>query len=327
VHVRYLITGITGFVGPHLANLLLEEGHDVWGFVRASNGREDDIRDIVPDRNFQKLRFIFGDLTDYDSCLRAMQTEKFDGVFHLAAQSHPPTSFIDPRGTFLSNATGTVNLAEAIRAVAPACRMMFCSTSEVYGAPLESDGPIHENFPLRPVNPYGVAKAAGDLYVRERAASEGLPFFVTRAFSHTGPRRGRSFSIASDVYQVVRILKGFQEPVIKVGTLSSKRVVMDVRDGCRAYYLLMQRAAAGEAYNVGGDELFTMGEILDLLLELTSLKGRIRKEVDPKLVRPIDIPVQICDTHKCRELTGWKPTIAIRKTLEDLVEYYSRKIV
>jgi nucleoside-diphosphate-sugar epimerase len=89
----------------------------------------------------------------------------------------------------------------------------------------------------------------------------------------------------------------------------------------------MQRAAPGEAYNVGGDELFTMGEILDLLLELTSLKGRVRKEVDPKLVRPIDIPVQICDTHKCRELTGWKPTIAIRKTLEDLVEYYSRKIV
>jgi nucleoside-diphosphate-sugar epimerase len=256
-----------------------------------------------------------------------MHAEKFDGVFHLAAQSHPPTSFIDPRGTFLADALGTVNLAEAMRAVSRETRLMFCSTSEVYGAPSESEGPIHENFPLRPVNPYGVAKASADLYVRERAASERLPYFVTRAFSHTGPRRGRSFSIASDVYQIVRILKGFQEPVIKVGTLSSKRVVMDVRDGCRAYYLLMQRAAAGEAYNVGGDEIFTMGEILDLLLDLTGLQGRVRKEVDPKLVRPIDIPVQICDTRKCRELTGWKPTIAIRKTLEDLLEYYSRKIV
>jgi GDP-mannose 4,6-dehydratase len=324
--VRYLITGITGFVGPHLANLLLENGHEVWGFVRASNGREDDIREIVPDRNFERLKFIYGDLTDYDSCKRAMQAQKFDGVFHLAAQSHPPTSFDDPRGTFFANAVGTVNLAEAIRSVSPACRLMFCSTSEVYGAPAESEGPIHENFPIRPVNPYGVSKAAADLYVRERAASEKLHFFVTRAFSHTGPRRGRRFSIASDVYQIVRIQKGFQEPVIKVGTLSSKRVVMDVRDGCRAYYLLMQHSAPGEAYNVGGDELFTIGQLLELMLEMTGLKDRVRLEVDPKLVRPIDIPVQICDTRKCRQLTGWKPEIPIRKMLADLLEYYTRKI-
>jgi GDP-4-dehydro-6-deoxy-D-mannose reductase len=325
--VRYLITGITGFVGPHLANLLLDEGHEVWGFIRASNGREDDIREIVPDAHFNKLKFLYGDLTDYDSCLRAIQADKFDGVFHLAAQSHPPTSFADPRGTFLANAVGTMNLAEAIRAVSPACRMMFCSTSEVYGAPAESEGPIHENFAIRPVNPYGVSKAAADLYVRERAASEKLHFFVTRAFSHTGPRRGRRFSIASDVYQIVRILKGFQEPVIKVGTLSSKRVVMDVRDGCRAYYLLMQKSDPGEAYNIGGNELFTIGELLDQLLKLSGLHGRVKTEVDPKLVRPIDIPVQICDSTKCRRLTGWKPQIPIRKTLEDLLEYYSRKIV
>jgi GDP-4-dehydro-6-deoxy-D-mannose reductase len=147
--VRYLITGITGFVGPHLANLLLDEGHEVCGFIRAANGREDDIREIVPDAHYDKLKFLYGDLTDYESCLRAMQADKFDGVFHLAAQSHPPTSFADPRGTFLANAVGTMNLAEAIRAVSPACRMMFCSTSEVYGAPEESEGPIHENFPLR----------------------------------------------------------------------------------------------------------------------------------------------------------------------------------
>jgi len=327
VRVRYLITGITGFVGPHLANLLLDEGHEVWGFIRAANGREDDIREIVPDAHYDKLKFLYGDLTDYESCLRAMQADKFDGVFHLAAQSHPPTSFVDPRGTFLANAVGTMNLAEAIRAVSPACRMMFCSTSEVYGAPEESEGPIHENFPIRPVNPYGVSKAAADLYVRERAVSENLHFFVTRAFSHTGPRRGRRFSIASDVYQIVRILKGFQEPVIKVGTLSSKRVVMDVRDGCRAYYLLMQKSGRGEAYNIGGNELFTIGELLDQLLKISGLQGRVKTEVDPKLVRPIDIPVQICDSTKCRQLTGWKPQIPIRKTLEDLLEYYSKKIV
>ena len=325
--MRHLITGITGFVGPHLANLLIGQGHEVWGFVRAANGREDDIRDIVPDHNFQKLNFVYGDFIDYDSCVTAMKTAKFDGVYHLGAQSHPPTSFADPRGTFLANATGTVNLAEAIRAVSPQTRMLCCSTSEVYGAPLESEGPINENFPIRPVNPYAVSKAAADLYVRERAASEKLAFFVTRAFSHTGPRRGRRFSIASDVYQVVRILKGFQEPVIKVGTLSSKRVVMDVRDIARAYDLLMHKGVPGEAYNIGGDEIFTMGELLDQLIEMTGLKDHVTKEVDPKLVRPIDIPVQICDSSKFRDLTGFKPQIPIRQTLADLVEYYRRKIV
>jgi GDP-mannose 4,6-dehydratase len=325
--VRYLITGITGFVGPHLANLLVGQGHEVWGFVRAANGREDDIRDVVPDHIFQRLQFVFGDFIDYDSCVAAMKAAKFDGVYHLGAQSHPPTSFADPRGTFLTNATGTVNLCEAIRAVSPQTRMMFCSTSEVYGAPLESEGAIHEGFAIRPVNPYAVSKAAADLYVRERAASEKLGFFVTRAFSHTGPRRGRRFSIASDVYQVVRVLKGFQEPVIKVGTLSSKRVVMDVRDVARAYILLMDKGVPGEAYNIGGDEVFTMGELLDQLIEMTGLKDKVQKEVDPKLVRRIDIPVQICDSRKFRTLTGFKPEIPIRKTLADLVEYYQRKIV
>jgi GDP-4-dehydro-6-deoxy-D-mannose reductase len=324
--MRFLITGITGFVGPHLANLLVEQGHEVCGFVRAANGREDDIRDVVCDKNFERLQFVYGDLVDFDSVTRVLTDAQFDGVFHLAAQSHPPTSFVDPRGTFLTNAAGTVNLAEAIRTRQPACRLLDCSTSEVYGAPTEAQGPIDEAFPISPVNPYGVSKAAAELYVRERAASLGLPFFVTRAFSHTGPRRGRRFSIASDAYQIVRVLKGYQEPVIRVGTLSSKRVVMDVRDCCVAYALLMRKAASGEAYNVGGDTLFTIGGLLDIMLEISGLKGRVELRVDPKLVRPIDIPVQICDSRKCRGLTGWKPVIPIRQTLQDLLDYYSRKI-
>jgi GDPmannose 4,6-dehydratase len=325
--MRFLITGITGFVGPHLTNLLIEEDHEVVGFVRTSNGREADVREIIPDRYFQKIKFFYGDLIDYDSVVRVFQAMPYDGVFHLAAQSHPPTSFADPRGTFLVNSVGTVNLAEAIRTLQPNCRMMFCSTSEVYGAPPEEVGPMHEGFPIAPINPYAVSKAAADLYIRERVASHKLPFFVTRAFSHTGPRRGRCFSIASDAYQIVRILKGFQEPVIRVGTLSSRRVVMDVRDCARAYYLLMMKFKPGEAYNVGGDHLYSMGELLDKMLELTGLAGKVKKEVDLKLVRPIDIPIQVCDSRKCRELTGWAPKIPIEQTLRDLLDYYSRKLV
>ncbi|GIE95218.1 GDP-mannose 4,6-dehydratase [Paractinoplanes rishiriensis] len=324
--MRFLITGITGFVGPHLADLLVREGHEVHGLVRSTNGREDDIRDVMPDETFSELRFVLGDLIDMESCVRALRTAEFDGVFHLAAQSHPPTSFADPRGTFVTNAIGTVNLADAIRTVSPSCRMLFCSTSEVYGAPDPALGLISEAFPIAPVNPYGVSKASADCYVRERAISEGLPFFVTRAFSHTGPRRGRCFSIASDAYQIVRILKSYQEPVIRVGTLSSARAVVDVRDISRAYYLLMQHAVPGAAYNVGGEEVFTMGELLDRMLDIAGLGDQVEKRVDPALVRPIDIPVQTCDSSRCRDLTGWQPSIKIDQTLSDLIEYYGRKI-
>lgn len=324
--MKYLLTGITGFAAPHLANLLIKEKHDVYGLIRASNGREEDIRDIVPDENYNQIKFLYGDLTDFHSVERIFKQEKFDGVFHLAAQSHPPTSFADPVETFKINAMGTINLAEAIALIQPDCRLMFCSTSEVYGAVPESAGAITESFPITPINPYGVSKAAADLYIRERAKSVNLPFFATRAFSHTGPRRGRKFSISSDAYQLVRIQKGYQEPIINVGTLSSKRVVMDARDCVKAYYLLMQKFTPGEAYNVGGDNAYTMGELLDKMIDLTGLTNKVEKRLDPKLVRPIDIPIQICDTNKCRNLTGWKPEIPIEKTLADLLAYWSEKI-
>lgn len=323
---RYLITGITGFVGPHMANLLYESGHEIFGLIRSSNGREDDIRDVVPDKVYKNIKFLYGDFTNLNGLEIIFKENKFDGVFHLGAQSHPPTSFIDPYGTFQINAIGTINLATAIERYQPKCAMMFCSTSEVYGAPKEEDGPIDESFPIAPINPYGVSKAAADLYVRERGKSLKLPFFITRAFSHTGPRRGRKFSISSDAYQIVRIKKGLQEPVINVGTLSSKRVVMDVKDTVRGYYLLMQKFTPGEAYNVGGDELFTMGELLDKMLEISGLAGKVKKKVDPKLVRPIDIPIQICNTGKMRKLTGFTPEIKIEQTLKDLLDYWDKKI-
>ncbi len=324
--MKYLITGITGFAGPHLANLLIENNHEVYGLVRGSNGTEVDILDVVPDKNYSKIKFLYGDFTDKELTGKVFKDNKFDGVFHLAAQSHPPTSFLDPRGTFETNANGTINIAEAIAEYQPTCKLMFCSTSEVYGAPLESAGPINESFPIEPVNPYGVSKAAADLYVRERAKSLKLPFFVTRAFSHTGPRRGKKFSISSDAYQIVRIKKGFQEPVINVGTLSSRRVMMDVRDCVMGYYLLMQKFSPGEAYNVGGDKLYSIGEVLDKMLEMEGLAGKVEKKVDPKLVRPIDIPIQICDTSKCRKLTGWAPKFPIEETLRNLLDYWHYKI-
>ena len=261
----------------------------------------------------------------------------YDGVFHLAAQSHPPTSFADPSGTFETNTVGTVNIANAIQKHSPKTKLMFCSTSEVYGAVPREKQPISEESPIDPVNPYGVSKAGADHYVRERSIStnlqlekgitnEALDFFVTRAFSHTGTRRGRNFSISSDAYQITRIIKGLQKPTIRVGNLESERVVMDVRDCVRAYGMLMGTFTPGEAYNVGGDEFFSMGEILHKMLKMKGLEGKVEIFRDKKLIRPIDIPIQICDTSKLKDLTGWKPEIPIDQTLINLLDYWDKKI-
>jgi GDPmannose 4,6-dehydratase len=251
----------------------------------------------------------------------------------LGAQSHPPTSFEDPKGTRLTNVIGTENIMNSIEEYQKNCALMFCSTSEVYGVIPEEKQPISENFPLSPVNPYGLSKSISDVDVRGRAKIFNLPFFVTRAFSHTGLRRGNKFSVSSDAYQIAKIRKGLQEPTISVGTLSSKRTIMDARDCVRAYAMLMEKAVnndeqvVGEIFNVGGYELFTMGDLLDNMLRISGLEGKVKKKINPAFVRPIDIPIQICDTTKLKNLTGWKPEISIvEKTLPDLLNYWDKKI-
>jgi len=335
--MRYLVTGITGFAGPHLAKLLVEEGHDVYGLIRASNGRENDIRDIVPDNIFNKIHFVYGDITDKESIERVFQQQEFDGVFHLAAQSHPPTSFKDPEGTYRTNVGGTKNIVEAIKQHQRDCALMFCSTSEVYGDVPKEKSPITEDFPLRgQVNPYGLSKAISDIEVlghsSVKAAPFDLPFFVTRAFSHTGSRRGKTFSISSDAYQIARIKKGLQEPVILVGNLEPSRVVIDVKDCVQAYAMLMEHAVQrdkrviGEAFNVGGTEIHKIAYFLDEMLEISGLQGKVEKRLHEPFYRKIDIGVQLPDSTKIRKTIGWVPKIPLRQTLTDLLDYWDEKI-
>jgi len=318
---KYLITGITGFTGPHLANELFSSGYDVAGLVRTP-GSEKDILDTVSRENFDKITFFYGDIIDQDYMNKLFSENKFDGVFHLAALSHPPTSFKKPRECFLVNALGTVNIVDAIEKHQPSCKLMYCSTPEVYGIVQPKDCPILEDSPLRPPSPYSRSKEVADNYVRDRAKfNKNLNFFVTRAFSNTGPRRPKNFSIASDAHQIARILEGKQEKIINVGTLSSKRPVMDVRDCVRGYNLLMQNFVSGEIYNFGGDILYSIGELLDKMIEISGL-SEVKKVVDPNLVRKIDIPIQYTDSTKMINQTGWKQQIPIVKTLTDLLDYH-----
>jgi GDP-4-dehydro-6-deoxy-D-mannose reductase len=325
--MNYLITGITGFAGPHLANLLHEKGHKVFGLVRCSNGRENDIRDIINDNVYKDINFLYADLKNYRSLNSIFKEFKFDGVFHLAAQSHPPTSFKDPIGTFEDNIMGTTNLIQVISDhQRNNCKMMFCSTSEVYGNIGIDKRKIKNTDRLKPSNPYGVSKVAIDLYMQERIENKMINGFITRAFSHTGPRRGKNFSISSDAYQIARMIKGYQNKDLLIGNLKTTRVVLDVRDVVNAYYLgMINRNTNGKIFNVCGDIPRKMQYFTDKLITISRIEN-IDQKIHKPFYRPIDISYQHGDSSDLKLLTGWEPKISIDKTLEDLLNYWVEKI-
>ena len=314
--MKFLVTGITGFAGPHLAKLLLQEGHEVHGIVRTANGREMDLLDIMSEHEIDSIKFHYVDLKDYVGVQKIL-AENFDGVFHLAAQSHPPTSFTNPIMTWNDNVSATMNLITLLENTKT--KFMFCSTSEVYGntcdgTKLQTDGKI------LPANPYGASKAAIDIYLQERFANGKLNGFITRAFSHTGPRRGKIFSISSDAFQIAKMKLGLQEKTLNIGNLQTERVVIDVRDCVNAYYLLMMTEKSnGNVYNVCGEEVHKMQYYTDCLINVSGIP------YEP-FYRDVDIQIQVGDVSKLKEHTGWEPKISIEKTMEDLLNYWVEKL-
>ena len=323
---KFLITGITGFAGPHLANLLHAEGHEVYGLIRRTNGMESDIRDVVNDEVYESITFLYGDLTNYRSLRKVFESTEFNGVFHLAAQSHPPTSFIDPIGTMDINVMGSANLIQVIQDHQKECKLMFCSTSEVYGNVGQDGRKIHWEDRIFPANPYGASKAATDVYLQERMENGYIKGFITRAFSHTGPRRGRIFSISSDAYQIARMIRGLQEPILKVGNLETTRVVMDVRDTVRAYYLAMiNPEVTNHIFNICGDIPRKMQFFTDKLIELSGLP-EVKQQIHEPFWRPHEIHYQHGDSSNLVEMTGFEEEYDIETTLDDLLMYWLKKI-
>ena len=323
--MRFLVTGTTGFAGPHMINRILAEGHEVVAMARNLD-KTPGIANIVGEENLDKIEFVYGDLADLDSISAIFENDTFDGVFHLGAFAHPPSSFVTPLLASQTNVLGTARICDEILNKMPECVLMNCSTPEVYGI-CPGDRKIKEDTPLIPNNPYGVSKAGADMYVLERAATMGLRTYLTRAFSHTGPRRGPNFSISSDAIQIARILRDKQEPIIKIGNMAAQRIVADVRDIVDVYYLLMMEFMAGnidtgEIFHIAGNDLRTMQDYLDIMLDIAGLADSVTLEIEPKFLRKVEIPVQIPDDTKVRQLLGWEPSIPIEQTLEDLIDYW-----
>lgn len=318
---KVLITGITGFVGSHLAEYILslkDKNIEIYG-IRRWRSPVDNIESIM-----DKIDLSYCELLDSKSVLDMITKIKPDIIFHLAAQSFVSSSFNAPVNTVETNACGTINLLEAIRYAKIDPVVHICSSSEVYGQVKADEVPINENQPFRPASPYAVSKVAEDMIAFQYFLSYGIKTIRTRMFTHTGPRRGEVFASSSFAKQIARIEKGLQEPIIHVGNLKSIRTFADVRDTVRAYWLLVNKCPAGEVYNIGGERSLTVGEMLDILLTMTNKKPKIK--VEAHLLRPSDVTLQVPDSSKFKKETGWKPKIPLEKTLKDLLNYWRNKL-
>lgn len=325
---RALITGITGMVGSHLADYLLE--HTDWDLYGMCRWRSpiDNIEHLMPRANAgDRVYLLYGDLRDYISLQNVIERCRPDYVFHLAAQSYPTTSFTSPLETLDTNIQGTERLLEALRkcpGIDPLIHV--CSSSEVFGRVPKEKLPIHEECSFHPASPYAISKVGTDLLGRYHAEAYGQKVMVTRMFTHTGPRRGDVFAESTFAKQIAMAEAGLIPPVLKVGNLESLRTWSDVRDAVRAYYMLLTiNPVPGEYYNIGGDYTCKVGEMLGYLLSI-STRAEIKIETDPARLRPLDADLQVPDASKFHRHTGWNPEIPFEKTMQDLLDYWRGEI-
>jgi GDPmannose 4,6-dehydratase len=271
--------------------------------------------------------FVYGDLEDYISLQNAIEESTPDFVFHLAAQSYPSTSFTSPVQTLNVNILGTERLLEALRrcdAIDPVIHV--CSSSEVFGRVPQENLPINEECTFHPASPYSISKIGTDMLGRFHAEAYGQKVMVTRMFTHTGPRRGDVFAESTFAKQIAMIEAGMMEPVVQTGNLDSLRTWSDVRDAVRAYYMLVTvNPVPGECYNIGGTYSCNVRDMLAFLISLSTHKD-IRVETDPGRLRPLDADLQVPDTSKFTDHTGWRPEIPFEQTMQDLLDYWRDQV-
>lgn len=266
-----LITGISGFVGSRMASMLVDRGANVYGLLRRrADGK-------IP-HNMKRLglgkevRLVEGDLESIASIGSAITTSEPDVIFHLAAQSFVPRSFIDPNETMLCNCWGTSNLLEAVRIKEADPTVVFAGSSEEYGLVLSSEEqykramerygtifplpermpevPIAETNPLRPMSPYAVSKVYGDYLMRNYWYSYGIPTVISRAFNHEGAGRGNMFVTSVATSQVMKLkLKELES--ITIGNVNAFRDWSHVDDIIKGYLLLADKGKHGDVYNQG----------------------------------------------------------------------------
>ncbi len=317
--MRVLITGVTGFVGSHLAEWALSQGAEVIGSLRWRSKTEhiEHLRD--------RLALVECDLRDVLSVRTLLEQARADWIIHLAAQSFVHASWSTPVETFTTNAISQANLFEAIRQLRSEARFLVIGSSEEYGLVYPDELPIRETNPLRPLSPYAVSKVTQDLMGWQYFKSYGLHIVRARAFNHTGPRRGETFATSNFAKQVAEIEAGLHEPVVRVGDLKPTRDFSDVRDIVQGYWRLLERGTPGEVYNLCSGMDWSIERVLNFLIGQSRTPG-IEVRQDPARLRPSDVPVLRGSADKIQKSVGWRPSIPLETTLTDLLDYWRQRI-
>jgi GDP-4-dehydro-6-deoxy-D-mannose reductase len=308
--MRVLITGASGFVGGWLARLCDGAGDEVFGISRS--GRSPVGTGLAVD------------LTDASALAAAVAEIQPEAIFHLAALSHVGRSWEDPAATMTANVGGAVALLEAIRSEAPAARVLWASTCEVYGR--VASLPVSEDAPLAPINPYAVSKASADMLAGVYADAHGLEILRTRPFNHVGPGQLPIFIVSSLAQQAAQArVDDVSELTIVTGNPDTRRDYTDVRDVCTAYRQLVGSDAAPGVYNVCSGASVSARELVGLVAELIAPIG-VKHEIDPARVRAVEVMDHRGSAAKVRSATGWEPQIPLRQTVADTIAWWQREL-
>ncbi len=330
--MKILISGCTGFVGSHLADLCLEKGHKVYGTTRWRSNKENIFHILMKkDPNFE---LVDCDVSDFLNVVNVISKIKPDIIFHLAAQSFVPSSWTSPTDTFVTNVLGTINVLESVRMVNKNIIIHIAGSSEEYGS--VENIPIKETDPLNPISPYAVSKVTQDLLGYQYFKSYNMNIIRTRGFNHSGSRRNPDFFLSGVAKKVTEIYLDLSESIIKHGNLEAIRDFTHVKDMVRAYYELAVNPiygsifGYGEVFNICYGIGFTMKEALNLILkqaeERYGEKIDIKLEQDPTKMRPSDVPILIGDNSKLKEAIHWRPEFDLVDIINDLLYYWENKL-
>lgn len=315
-----LITGISGSGGSYLADYIVDNHPNVKVHGISRWHSTSTPQNLVKSK--EKIILHECDLNDFSAVFSVLKSVKPDLIFHLASHANVRASFTNPLAVLQNNIMGTANLFEAIRAAGINPRIQLCSTSEVYGQVDPKNVPIREDCPINPSSPYAVSKTAQDQLGYVYYRSYEMPVIRTRMFAYLNPRRLDLFA-TSFAMQVARIEAGLQKELLH-GNLDSTRTIIDVRDAMEAYWLAIEKCVPGEVYNIGGPTTITVGEFLELLKKKATC--RIPSRLDPALLRPADVTLQIPNVSKFTAQTGWKPRYTFEESVSFLLDHCRRTV-
>jgi GDP-4-dehydro-6-deoxy-D-mannose reductase len=312
--LKIFITGATGFVGRHLINFLKSPAYKIYGTSFPEK----------PDPDDEKKNIVYLDIRSEEEISEAVKNAQPDWVFHLAALSNVRVSWEKTKETLETNLMGTFYLFEAVKIFAPESRVLFISSSDIYGSLSPVKKALREEDAFHVMSPYAFTKVSGEILSKFYAQVEEMNVIIARSFPHTGPGQSSDFVCSDWACQIARIEKGLAEPTIKVGDIGVKRDFSDVRDVVRAYALLARKGSRGEVYNVCSGKAVSLKEVLDILLSYS--RKKIEVSVDPLKLRKVDIPMLLGDNEKIKREISWEPEIPLEKTLLDLLEYWRQKV-